>query len=496
MAHGSKRGACSSNTQTAKGNCLDHNRRTQKKVPNYVNQNLTHNNRTVFEDELIKDRKSIVSLVKQREKLYTEKTGQKCQKSFAPFRESVLHIKEGVTDEQLMNFKTEVEAATGWKVIGIWVHEDEGYYHSKYIEGDEKFEINHHAHVLFDCQNLETGKAIRADRKKLSLMQDILAKCVGMERGNRAAETGKRHRSAMQERITRQEQRIEELQSQIDKLSIAKEAKEGTIEGIKSFFGTSSKDKRLKAQEEQIKAQEAKIKQLTENNKLLTEEIKQKQKEVLQKAIEAIDYEKKKARLTIQQIEAKVMEQKNQINQLVEILMKKSPSLSKAVDAMLSFVHGIDELPTPTQINAVNKYLAETNCDTGMTPKDTIERRKIGVQDISMASINVCGSGDLLKMDRGLRHIAEVGPDEVSPYKDFSLRIWKNPNGEYFAQVSHGQSKSEEFQISSAEGAIGVKKDYEGRKMREKIIRKLGETPEEVRKALRHKNERSRGMRI
>ena len=210
----SKKGACSSNTQTAKANCLAHNRRdnSTEKVPSYVNQNRSYLNRTIFEDELIKGRKSIVPLIHAAEKLYTEKTGQKCQKSFAPFREACLHLKEGITDEQLMDFKSKVERETEWKVIGIWLHEDEGHAKSKYIEGEEGFEINHHAHVLFSCQDLTTGKAIRADRKKLSKMQDILAEATGMERGNKASETGRRHRSAMEQRIYIQEQRIAELE--------------------------------------------------------------------------------------------------------------------------------------------------------------------------------------------------------------------------------------------------------------------------------------------
>lgn len=210
----SKKGACSSNTQTAKANCLVHNRRDNntEKVPGYVNKSRSHLNRTIFEDDIIKKRKSIVPLLHAAEKLYTEKTGQKCQKSFAPFREACLHLKEGITDEQLMDFKTKVEIETKWKVIGIWLHEDEGHSKSKYIEGEEGFVVNHHAHVLFSCQDQNTGKAIRADRKKLSHMQDLLAEATGMERGNKASETGRRHRNAMEQRIYSQEQRIAELE--------------------------------------------------------------------------------------------------------------------------------------------------------------------------------------------------------------------------------------------------------------------------------------------
>ena len=206
----SKKGACSSNTQTAKANCLAHNRRDQstEKVPDYVNKSRSYLNRTIFEDEIIKGKKSIIPLVRAAEKLYTEKTGQKCQKSFAPFREACLHLKEGITDAQLLDFKDKVEKETKWKVIGIWLHEDEGHVNSKYIEGNEDFSVNHHAHVLFSCQDLNTGKAIRADRTKLSHMQDLLAEATGMERGNRAPETGRTHRSAMEQRIFSQEQRI------------------------------------------------------------------------------------------------------------------------------------------------------------------------------------------------------------------------------------------------------------------------------------------------
>lgn len=312
MKH-SKQGACSSNTQIAKANCLVHNRRDEstEKVPEYVNKNLSHLNRTIFEDDMIRGRKSIVPLVHAAEKLYTGKTGQKCQKSFAPFREACLRLKEGITDEQLLDFKVKVEKETKWKVIGIWLHEDEGYAKSKYIEGEEGFAVNHHAHVLFYCQDLNTGKAIRADRTKLSHMQDLLAEATGMERGNKASETGRRHRSAMEQRISSQEQRVEELDEkaamcrqeineadtklkqiqrkneeeeeknkrikarQKEDLKVyntkkaAKEALISVSEGVKGLFGQSSKDKTIKVLREQINAQDKKI--LT----LKSEQIKQ-----------------------------------------------------------------------------------------------------------------------------------------------------------------------------------------------------------------------------
>ena len=199
MAKGSKAGACSAHVDPAKANCLQHDRR-EGKIPSYVNPHLTQNNRVVFEDDMIRDRKHITPLVNQAKKLFTEKTGQKCQAKFVPFREDVLKLKPGITDAQLMDFKAKVEAETGWKVIGIYLHQDEGHVHSKYIEGDENFDINYHAHVLYSCQDQETGKAIRLPRKYFRLRQDWLAAATGMERGNPASETGINHRTSMQQR--------------------------------------------------------------------------------------------------------------------------------------------------------------------------------------------------------------------------------------------------------------------------------------------------------
>lgn len=222
MNKGSKKGACSAHVETAKANCLQHARR-EGHIPSYVNPHLTSTNRTVFEDDRIKLRKSIVPLMKHAELEYTEKTGQKCQKSFTPFREDVLRLKPGITDEQLLTFKEKAEALTGWKVLGIWLHQDEGHFHSKYIEGDEDFDINYHAHVLYDCVNHETGKAIRPQRKYFSIRQDLLAESTGMERGNRASETGIRHQKSAQERAANIEERIEKFERKAEEFKLKAE---------------------------------------------------------------------------------------------------------------------------------------------------------------------------------------------------------------------------------------------------------------------------------
>ena len=258
----SKKGACSSHTQSVKGNCLQHARR-EGYIPSYVNPHLSGSNRTVFESDDIRGRKSILPFIHRAEKLYAEKTGQKVQKSFTPFRESCLVLREGITDQQLLAFKEAAEKLTGWRCMGIWLHQDEGHYHSKFIEGDDSFAINYHAHVLWDCQDHSTGKAIRCDRKKLSAMQDLLSKATGMDRGNLAKDTGKKGRSAREQRIATQEQRIATL----DVTKARKEAAIGTIkavgETLKGLVGQSSKDKEiiaLKRENEKTKGENEKTK--------------------------------------------------------------------------------------------------------------------------------------------------------------------------------------------------------------------------------------------
>lgn len=269
MAKGSKKGASSAHVKAAKGNCLEHNRRDygEKNRPQYVMTNRTADNVTVFEHEDIKGRKSILPLVRRAEKLYTEKTGQKCQKSFAPYREDVLSLPghANITNEQLMNYARKVEAETGWEVMGIWYHKDEGYTKSKHIEGEEGEAINYHAHVLFYCQDRETGKAKRNDRQLFSLRQDWLAAATGMERGNKAAETGIRGRTAMEQRVHAQEQRINELErltreremqhrAEMKRMAMEKEkavqdAKASVWHSAKNLFGA---DKTINGLKDQI----------------------------------------------------------------------------------------------------------------------------------------------------------------------------------------------------------------------------------------------------
>lgn len=231
---------------------------------------------------MIRGRASIVPLVKRAELLYTEKTGQKCQASFVPFREDVLSLPDrgDITDQQIMDYCHKVEQEVGWKVVGVYYHKDEGYVGSKYIEGDEDFHTNYHIHVLYYCQDPETGKAIRPQREYFSLRQDWLSKATGMERGNYARDTGRRRRRTQDQRIIEQEKRIEKLeqiskekeekyrkaieekkdlekerdklQREVKNLKVVEAVKEKTL----GVFGQSKKDEAIKTLRNQIERME------------------------------------------------------------------------------------------------------------------------------------------------------------------------------------------------------------------------------------------------
>lgn len=223
-----KAGACSSHTLAVKANCLQHARRDGKLPSNCIPERVK-DNITIFEDDAIKGRKSIIPFIKAAQKRYTEKTGQKCQASFVPYRESVLHINDKVTPEQLMDYKTQAEELMGWKCLGMWWHRDEGHAHSKYLEGDTNFAVHEHVHILWDCTDHESGKSLRPTRKHFSGMQDLLAACTGMERGNYAKDTRIGYRKAAEERIAKIEARLDALTKILEEKDRQLSEKDNTI---------------------------------------------------------------------------------------------------------------------------------------------------------------------------------------------------------------------------------------------------------------------------
>lgn len=262
----SKQGATSANTQKAKGGCLQHNRRTQAAAN--VDPNRSHLN-TAWEHDRIKNLASTRSLIKHAEKLYTAKTGQKCQLSFAPLKETCVVCKDSTTIEEAMKIARKVEEQTGIVCLGIWIHRDEGHARSRFCP-DEPYQCNNHLHILWDCQDHETGKAIPIKRQHLRDMQDIAADALGMERGNPAELTKRKHVDSMNykaqalakeiETIEKENQELREETKELQKVNTGLLAKIADAWKWKGKFKDA--EKVIEAQKDRLTVQNNTIAQL------------------------------------------------------------------------------------------------------------------------------------------------------------------------------------------------------------------------------------------
>lgn len=138
--------------------------------------------------------------------------------------------------EQAMAIAKNVEKQTGVVCLGIWIHRDEGHARSRF-NPDEPYQCNNHIHILWDCQNPTTGKAIPIMKQDLRDMQDIAANALGMERGNPAEQTKKKH-------IDSGTYKVQQLQAEIKQL---KEEKTGLVGKIQDAWKWKGRAKQAEA---------------------------------------------------------------------------------------------------------------------------------------------------------------------------------------------------------------------------------------------------------
>jgi hypothetical protein len=190
---------------------MAHNLR--KVVPSYVNKELSHLNTSHYaggEDPSIKD---LALREQQCKALYQEKVGQKPQAKSVFLREGVIVLDDKVTDKDIGKLMRAIAELTGWTPLQLHVHRDEGHY--KYLTAEQReqteFVQNLHAHVIFDCQDKNTGKVIRVDKEQLSAIQDLTAEYLHMERG---VKSGKKHIDATQYRAMKVQEEIDLKESE------------------------------------------------------------------------------------------------------------------------------------------------------------------------------------------------------------------------------------------------------------------------------------------
>ena len=114
------------------------------------------------------------------------KTGKKKTRSgCSAIREGCPPIKP---DTRIEDFEPFVRWLNGYgiSVISIDLHHDEG--HADLDTDDLR--QNHHAHIIVDWLNHETGKTVKIDNNVCKEMQTVLAESLGMERGTPKEDTG------------------------------------------------------------------------------------------------------------------------------------------------------------------------------------------------------------------------------------------------------------------------------------------------------------------
>ncbi|MDE7346849.1 MAG: DUF4407 domain-containing protein, partial [Muribaculaceae bacterium] len=162
------------------------------------------------------------------------KTGKKKARSgCSAIREGCPPIKP---DTRIEDFEPFVKWLNGYgiSVISIDLHHDEGH------ADTDDLKQNHHAHIIVDWLNHETGKTVKIDSNVCKEMQTVLAESLGMERGTPKEDTGIEGLSAIEykekmatahvRQLKQEQQELENRKSELLKEQATKETEIAELE--------------------------------------------------------------------------------------------------------------------------------------------------------------------------------------------------------------------------------------------------------------------------
>lgn len=184
---------------------------------------------------------------------YTDKNGREhTRKGCSPIRESVVNIKEDTTLDSVLEYARMVESRWGIKAIQIFLHKDEGHYENP---ADKKtWKPNYHAHIVWDWMDHETGKSFKLNADDMSMMQDMVAEALDMERGRKKSETGLDHLERNDFILQKQEKEKKRLEEEKRKAQSEKDMAEKKAQEAKEQTRKANEEK----DEAEKKAQTAK----------------------------------------------------------------------------------------------------------------------------------------------------------------------------------------------------------------------------------------------
>ena len=172
---------------------------------------------------MVKEKTGRAMQTKERERV-NKKTGKVTKiAGCTPLREGVVVCKADTTMEQLKLFSALCRQRFGITAIQIHIHRDEG--HCTDPSEVSTWKPNYHAHIIWDWMNHETGKSYKLDNENISLIQDMAAQALEMERGVSKLETGKQHLERNDYIMAKQKHELDESKKQAEKLAKEHEQK-------------------------------------------------------------------------------------------------------------------------------------------------------------------------------------------------------------------------------------------------------------------------------
>lgn len=213
-----------------------HNKR--EKALSYVRSDLSHLNEWC--DFL---NVHLVAYDAQMRQLVKTKTGRKMQEKSRALYEGLAVIRPDTTIEDIKKLADAMHQRWGFHFVQLAIHKDEGSW-----QKDGTWKPNLHAHMVFDKIDHETGKTIKTTAKDTAEMQDMCARILGMERGQRGSK--KEHLDALEYKVKIQEKRAA-LAEQAQKTAEEKQeaaserAKEIAIKNADAVFKLQNKNAEL-----------------------------------------------------------------------------------------------------------------------------------------------------------------------------------------------------------------------------------------------------------
>lgn len=213
-----------------------HNKR--EKALSYVRSDLSHLNEWC--DFL---NVHLVAYDAQMRTLVKAKTGRKMQEKSRALYEGIAVIRPDTTIEDIKKLADAMHQRWGFHFVQLAIHKDEGSW-----QKDGTWKPNLHAHMVFDKIDHETGKTIKTTAKDTAEMQDMCARILGMERGQRGSK--KEHLDALEYKVKVQEKRAA-LAEQAQKAAEEKQeaaserAKEIAIKNADAVFKLQNKNAEL-----------------------------------------------------------------------------------------------------------------------------------------------------------------------------------------------------------------------------------------------------------